>query len=551
MTRPKIALQRGFALVELMLAISITAILGIYANQKLVEQAQETLAVGAGEYLKVVSQAVERHIFTNFNDLASNTDVAGTALDLQPTIAELSALRRLSVGFPTVLPTRQTIRIDIVKSSCPGATCQITSTVCTTTGVTLGTANVRHDLAAIMYESQGGSGGFARYGDGANIRGASLNVPNPNGNVPGVVCGSSFVDVGIFDRFVKMQDTRDPDLQGALTVAGATTFNGPSTVNNTLTVTGATNLQNNLSVGGSATVGPCINLAGGAQGRAGFGCANANDVPAGYVGGVRSADVVASGSILASTNPGAFTGANGSYALVTANNGAGEAEIRTSGRAAANRLTPVGQFASGSVCAANDEGSIARLLGGPGLVTCTAGAWRVFAFQAAAGDACAPEGATARDAAGRTMLCLGGTFQPLDTLFRTGTVNAACANLGTTAVDTANNNETLICRINLAGGTARWMRLRDVTSHLTFVRAIEVAPNGIVAKPTCNSAASQTAREVIQLIPKVWGAPDGGQAFFAEDGAGQWTARLRDGNGNNLVGNPNAAAIAQIYCYFP
>lgn len=540
---------RGFALMELILAISISAVLAIWANQELANRSQETLARGGGTYLMTVAQAVERHVFLNFLDLSAGNPIAGTAVDLQPTLPELIALNRLRVGFPLGMPTRQAVRIDITRTACPGAGCQITSTVCTTTPITLGTGITRFDLAAAMLEEQNGRGGQARLNDGANIRGAALNVPNPMGNVEGIVCGSSFVDVGMFDSFVRIGDTRDPALAGPLTVAGATTLNGATTINNTLNVTGATTL--NTLTFNSATVGPCISLLGGAQGRAAFGCANPNDVPAGYTGGVRSADVVASGNVLASDNPGAFTGANGNYALVTANNGAGVAEIRTSGRAAADRLTPLGQFVSGSACAAADEGSIARMQGGPGLVACTLGSWRVFAFQAAAGDACAPNGATARDASGRTLVCLAGAFQPLDDLFRTGTVNAACTIPGVTAVDTANNNETLICRINLAGGSARWMRLRDVTSHLVFVKSAEVAPDAVVAKPTCNGAPSQIPVPVIQLIPKVWGSPDGGQAFFAVDNGGSWIVRLRNGSGGNLLGNPTAAAIVQLYCYFP
>jgi prepilin-type N-terminal cleavage/methylation domain-containing protein len=541
----------GFAMIELIIALSISAILAIYANQELANRSQETIARGGGVYLNAVSQAVDRLILTNFENYANGTDIAGVANDLQPTIPELIALGRLRSGFPLGMPTRQQARIDITRTNCPGAGCQVVALVCTTTPITMGPGAVRFDLATAMLEEQNGRGGQSRYGDGANIRGASINSPNPMGNVEGIVCGSSFVDVGMFDIFVRMNDTRDPNFQGNLTVAGDTTLNGSTAINNTLNVTGPATFENNVTVNGQLDVGPCIKLTGGPQGRAGFGCANPADVPAGYTGGVRSADVVASGNILASTNPAGFTGANGDYAIVTANNGTGQAEIRTSGRAAANRLTPQGLFASGEACAAADEGSIGRLSTGPGLVSCTLGAWRVITFQAAAGDACAPNGAAATEASGRMLLCMDGNFVPMDELFPTGTPGGSCNKVGVTAVDVANGNETLICRYNLAGGFARWMRLRDVTQHLAFIRADEVRPNAVVAKPVCDAASGQTAQPIIQMIPKVWGSPDGGNAFFAEDNGGSWIVRMRDGSGNNLQGNPAAAAIAQLYCYFP
>ena len=530
---------------ELLLAIAISALLATFASSELAGLSQETLARGSGTYLQTVSQAVWRNILVNYLDYAAGNPVTGLADPLHPTLNELIALNRLSAGFPQKMPTRQTVRIDVTRTSCPGAQCLVTATVCATTPITLGGATTRWDLAMVMLDTQNGQGGQSRIGDGANIRGAALNVPNPVGNVEGIVCGSSFVDVGIYDTFVRVGDTRDPALAGPLTVGGATTLK------DTLTVTGLTTLQNNLTINGSATVGPCISLLGGAQGRAAFGCANADDVPAGYTGGVRSVDVVANRNVLASDNPATFMGTNGNYALLTADNGAGAAEIRTSGRAVANRLTAQGLYASGAACTVADEGSIARLQGGSGLVTCAQGSWRVLNLQAASGDACTPNGSTAQDSFGRTLVCMGGLFVAMDNLFQTGSVNAACSSLGATAQDPTSNYETLICRINLAGGTPKWMRLRDVTANMVFVSATEVAPNAVVPKPSCNGGASQSPVGVIQLIPKVWGTPDGGSAFYAVDNGGSWTVMMQDGTASNLQGVPTAAAIAQVYCYFP
>lgn len=555
----KLNSNRGFALVELILAISISAIIAVYANQQLVLASEEAVAEGGGTYLAVVAQAVERHVFVNFPNLAAGNDVPGTAVDLQPTLAEMIALNRLPAGFPARTPTRQLVRIDLTRTNCPGAGCQVTSTVCTTTAITMGGGgNPRYDLATVMYETQKGRGGVARYGDGANIRGPGLNVPNPNGNVPGVVCGSSFVDVGMFDSFVRIGDTRDPGLQGPLTVAGATTFNGATNVNNTLNVTGATTLQNNLTVNGAATVGPCINLAGGVNGRAGFGCQNPDNLPAGYTGGVRSVDVVANGNILASDNPGAFNGANGNYSIVTANNGTGVAEIRTSGRAAADRLTPMGAYAIGAACVAADDGSIARVLAGSGLVVCSNGFWRALSITATAGDPCPTEGMMAGSAAGPELICVNGAYRRMNDIIRSGTPGAGCGTPGAMGIDTSNNNEALICRANLSGGPFKWIPLRDVTTHFVLVSANVVHNNEVIPKPFCADSAANPATPVIHLIAKYTSTADGGTAVYAVDSGASWTARLRNGAGLELNGaitadNPGGlgTAIAQVYCYFP
>lgn len=531
--------QRGFLLLELIVVMMIVGVSAIYANQASRQASEESLAQGAGSYLSITAAALDRHIALNFDQISQGLPVAGTAIALQPTLAEMIALGRLRAGFPAVTPTRQQIQFNIVPVGCPGAGCQIIGTSCTTTPITLGFPNVRYDLATIMLEQQGGNGGYARYGDGANIRGPVLNTPNPFGNVQGIVCGSSFMDVAMWQRFVRINDNRDPNLQGNLTVAGNTTLNGPTTINN------------NLTVANGATVGPCINLSGGAQGRAAFGCANPNDVPAGYTGGVRSADIVANGNILASDAPGAFVGANGNYALVTSNNGAGVAEIRTSGRAAGDRLTPLGSYALGAACAVGDEGSIARVAAGSGLATCNNGAWRALSLGASAGDACATEGAVATSAANVQLLCVNGTYRLMSDIIRFGTPGGACPAAGVTAIDTANSNSQLVCRFNLAGGVLKWMRLQDITSHVVHVSANEVGNDAVVPKPFCNDTAATPATPQIQLIGKVTSTNDGGTAIYAVDNGASWTVRLHNGAGGQLTGVPNAAVIAQVYCYFP
>lgn len=564
--------QQGFALIELIIVISISAILAIYANQELANRSQENIARGGGAYLLTVSQAVERYVFENFVELAnSNTPtihlpVGGVVAPVDPwhpTLQEIINLKRLLGGFPLRMPTRQVVRIDITKTGvCPGVSCQITSTVCTTTPITTGAQlnpPVRFDLAALMVEEQNGMGGQSRYGDGANIRGATLNVVNPMGNVEGIVCGSNLIDLGIYEAFVRIGDTRDPALMGPLTVAGATTFNGVTKINNTLDVTGPTNINNTLNVSNTATFGPCVTIEGGINGNAGFGCVLPNQLPVGYKG-VISKDVVGSSNVLASDNPFAFTGANGNFALLTSRNALGVAEIITSGRAAADRLTPTGSYAVGAACTAADEGSIARVSTGSGLVTCGAGTWRTLSLQAAKGDFCSPEGSRATTAGSVGLLCVNGTYQAMSDIIRYGTPGAACSVYGATAIDTANNNEVLLCRTNLKLGMTsyKWIPLRDVTTHIVQVSADVVHNNDVIKKPYCADTISNRSLPTLQLVPKYTSTADGGTAVYAVDNGDTWTVMMKNGAGLELNGavkpdNPNGlgTAVAQVFCYFP
>ena len=91
----------------------------------------------------------------------------------------------------------------------------------------------------------------------------------------------------------------------------------------------------------------------------------------------------------------------------------------------------------------------------------------------------------------------------------------------------------------------------QVLGGFTVGDGARIGSNAVVVKPSCNGAASQAPVPIIQLIPKVWGTPDGGQAFYAVDNGGSWIVKMQDGLTSNLQGVPNAAAIVQLYCYFP
>ncbi len=547
--------QTGFALIELILAISLTALLAVYASAQLARQSEETIAEGAAKYISLVSAASQQHVVLNWNAYSTNTPVAGVANLLAPTLPELVAAGRLNAGFPTAagsLPTRQTLRIDVTRTNCPGVGCLITTLVCTTAPVTLGGADVRFDLASTMVDKQVGNGGQSLQNNGAVIRGPALNIANPVGNVEGIVCGSASVDTAMLQQFLVLNEPRDPNFQGPVTIAGATQ------INSTAAITGT------LSAGGNTSVGACAAIRA-ATGRAGFGCAGPDDLPAGYAGGVRSVDVVATGNIVASDNPAAFTGANGAYAYVGV--AGGVAAMRTSGNVAAagamtatgavsgNVLTPSGSFAANTACVAFNEATIGRNLDGSGLVVCQNAVWRsIFNFRTA-GDACVVNGEFA-NSGGLLLLCVNSVYRSMADIVRSGTPGAACAIAGATAIDTANNNEMLICRSNLAAGTPRYMRLRDVTQHLAFVSSVEVTDvtlgaTGVVTKPACAPAATQTAFGVIQLIPKIHSSPDGGTAMYAVDNGANWSIFLRNGSNNVLTGTPSAIAVAQVYCYFP
>jgi serine/threonine protein kinase len=95
-------------------------------------------------------------------------------------------------------------------------------------------------------------------------------------------------------------------------------------------------------------------------------------------------------------------------------------------------------------------------------------------------------------------------------------------------------------------------RLSARFNHPNIVQAYEVGDGTVVNRPSCAAAAGMSASAIIQLIPKSWSSPDGGQVLYAlnlSNGV-QWQIKLRDGNNNVLAGTPAARAIANVFCYF-
>lgn len=369
---------------------------------------------------KILDKAVKNVIDANLlTMLAGNTIVVGaTSVPLDSTtdpttptytftMAQMVAMGYLPAGWTTTSSSINggvyRMRITRLPVGCVFPNCTLEGMTWLDKPILLnnkaGTINGK--IVGAMFASLGADSGISQIGTGGTIAGFGNTWSHTNpvaGTPPGIFAMRT---VGLYQpNFVRIQDPRDPDLQGNLTIAGNEKVGG------TMQVNGNTTLNGDLTVNGpnGASIGPCIQM-GGIQGRAGFGCTNKDDVPAGYTGGVRSPDVVANGNVLASNAPGGFTGSNGNYALLTSNNGTGEAEIRTSGRAAGDRLTPIGSYVAGSACPATEEGSIAKNATTTGLVVCEAGVWSPMQTRGTVGQPCAPSGVMGVSAAGLALYC--------------------------------------------------------------------------------------------------------------------------------------------------
>ncbi|WP_454906719.1 hypothetical protein [Variovorax gossypii] len=480
----------GYVMIELAIVIALSTLLAVWKAPQQVREVEDAGMDAVGVYMQVLNSAVEKYNLSNHNALSNSQPVAGFVNSMAPTIEELRTAKYISnPSFPTAI-TKQNIpvAIKIIPQNCPGVNCQLFGVSYATQAMTFGTNNVRYDLVARFLQAAGGSGASAPYTNGGNLVSSIFNVPNPNGNVPGTIAIGTYLDEGLYQRFVQIRDTRDPDLQGNLSVAGnlniggSSQFGGPVTVNNTLSTTG------------DVDVNKCIRLQ--KDGRAGFNCFDPMEMPSGWDGGVRTWDVAATGSVLTTEDPKGWSGPNtpGKWSVMSRDS---EAYMQTSGRMVGNRLIPSGLFTPGSAC--SDAGAVARSTdtgSGGMLVVCSGSAWAPLVSISSVGAGCSTNGAAGVTPGGVSLTCVGN----------------------------------------------QWMSAVDREGKWSVQDSIVVMNGWNIGKPGCGSGG----------VPKIFSIPQAidtrGNAsnFTASDQGSYWNISLTDGTGAGV----SSQSLAQIGCWY-
>ncbi len=547
--------QAGVTILGALLALVIFAI--VAKGQLDGRQQEQRITAGRlqGDVLNLMKDAVNNYALENYPGLQADLAVSkmGTTLapgaadgqSMSPTIANLIAMGYVTPGSSSVAQLnsgRYRVRLSKTPAGCVGVACNVTGTVYIDQPIRApGTTNIAGVQVGAIVDKVGGDVLVALGNNPANLVGINgATIPNPLGVSEGVVGARVGFGASGFGRFLVINDPRDPNFQGNLTVrqnlaiGGTSTFTGPVTVNNTLKTTGNLDVNN------------CIKLQ--RDGRGGFNCLDPNDLPAGWSGGVRATDVVAGGSLMSAENPAAWSPtAPGKWTVITRDTA--EAIVQTTGRVAANRLIPTGNYAPGSAC--TEPGAVGRSSLGPTGVMCSNSIWTPLAVVAAAGGACPVDGQGAVDSQGRQLYCFNGTWNLMLDFLPPATPGATCTRAGALGYQVpliGGGSTTSVCRANPSGGGLRWFRIQDITTHLTFVTAYEVTHGSVVQKPSCTAASGQTSTPIPFLEAKVESSSDGGFARFTIDQGGSWLVQLTNGAGGALSASPAASAILQIYC---
>lgn len=227
--------QRGFSALGLTLALALTAMAAIWASNQQVQRIEDAAARSAGIWLTQIRQAMAGVLSAHFTALAKGEaprNAQGKPLfadSLAPAMDELRAAGFLPADFPDRSALGFAARLRIVRGpACPGDQCRLDGLVHSAQPV-LKTGTQSPDLIgmAAIIEAAGGYGGAVWPGAPGRLRGAAFNFANPLAGGPAHAPGTVALWAGAgagepdLDRFVKIRDTRDPQLQGALSVASS------------------------------------------------------------------------------------------------------------------------------------------------------------------------------------------------------------------------------------------------------------------------------------------------------------------------------------------
>jgi hypothetical protein len=532
-------------LVEVGVALLVTTLFAVVGAGRLKAELDDAAAESTGTYMLTIKGGLDAFLSSTFDDIArANYDAVrgGTApgpggsgrpaypsFRLERTLGDgsqefslslndLRTARNVPAGFPSYAPLANQALLRVIRSggsTCPGTQCRIDAMAYSVRPLHSGISRSGDSsMVGKFLMATGGYGLAAQIEQPDQLRGATGSFANPvDLSMDGIVGVHSLLDTTLYEQFVRIRDTRDPNLQGNLTVAGTTNLN-------------EVNVSGDLGVGDDGSGNHCVELR--PQGRVVVSCEGLVQASKGEFAGTKQ--TVVDGSVGVTTR-----------GLVDSDGG-----LRVRGTS----VTAVGEDDGLDISLGGAGVAIRRQDGTDTRVESTqfdAEKLRLRNASATvrAGQACTADqlGMMALTTQGGVAYCNNAGTQGVVWMefLRVATEGDSCGAQtipGSLAQGTAG---TLVCR------NGNWRKLSDQYSALTLVASRIVANGDIVDKPTCGNQGSS----LIYLVPRAFDSNRPAWDWFVENAGASWRVRVNAPDWGQTTGTPKLAqAIALMYCSY-
>ena len=221
--------EGGFALLELIIVMALTALVALWGASAWMQQAEDAAAQSTGVWLLTLKKAVDQMLVRQADVLVGivEADPKGSGYrDIwRPTLSELSAAGHLPKGFPSrsALGYEAAIQVSAPSGPCLTRGCKIEALVWA--------KPLNGQLQQAADTSRLGKLMMALEGQGASVHPLApqrikgplferQNPPSPeHSSFPvGTIAALSFYDSTQYAHFVRQNDLRDTRLKGGLAV---------------------------------------------------------------------------------------------------------------------------------------------------------------------------------------------------------------------------------------------------------------------------------------------------------------------------------------------
>ncbi|UAW64731.1 hypothetical protein KMZ15_03435 [Mycoavidus sp. HKI] len=181
--------QRGFITIDIALAMTLSTISMVAAVYKVHTEIAQIFAKSTGQYLYTLQTGVNKYVQTHYDTLSNGEAITRIENSLEPTVAELRALKFLLPTFADTSPLGLSFATRLKPENCPGLACSITGLIYSKQTYRDQEGTLRIDLLSQARLAAGADAALSTAANGGQLVGLDNKwwQANPLGDVAGTL----------------------------------------------------------------------------------------------------------------------------------------------------------------------------------------------------------------------------------------------------------------------------------------------------------------------------------------------------------------------------